>query len=292
MVNVFKSKKGQKLLLESYDKLLKLWEVQLTEDNIQTRYGTTHIIFCGNKNNPPLLMFHGVGDNSALMWILNAKELSKNYYIIAVDTIGGPGKSIPNNNYGKGFSQVLWIDDILDSLGLQSVEAYLAQLYTAKRPYKVNLTVCMAGSVAVPTKDKFALFKTFKVFLPEALFPTDRNIKKLLTKICGVNKDIFLENSDLLLHWKYLLKYGSPMAMGFHKIEPLSNDEIAILSKKAFFIIGNCDPLVSMSSMDVFEDNEIKYIVIDGAGHGINHEFASDINNKIIEYLSNRMILN
>lgn len=296
MIKVFKNKKGQQLLLESYDKLLELWDVSLSEKDIETRYGSTHIIFCGDKSNPPLLLFHGVGDNTAIMWIFNAKELSKSFFLIAVDTIGGPGKSVPNNNYGKGFRQVLWIDDILDSLGLKNVNiagvsngAYLAQLYTSKRPNRVNLSICMAGSVAVPTKNKFAMFKTFKVFLPEALFPTDKNIIRLLSKICGVNKDVFLKNNNLILHWKYLLKYGNPMAMGFHKIEPLSAEEIEILSKKTLFIIGNCDPITPVVCTDIFEANSINYLVIEGAGHGINHEFASRINSIICEYFSTNM---
>ncbi|HEY5587296.1 MAG TPA: hypothetical protein VIK78_22775 [Ruminiclostridium sp.] len=45
-------------------------------------------------------------------------------------------------------------------------------------------------------------------------------------------------------------------------------------------------------SSDIFDANSIKYIVIDGAGHGINHEFASIVNIKICEYLSGKMIFN
>jgi len=80
------------------------------------------------------------------------------------------------------------------------------------------------------------------------------------------------------------------MAMSFHKVEPLNKDEIAILSKKALFIIGNCDPLTPMSATAIFDANSIKYIVIDGSGHGINHEFASIINSKICEYLSGKLV--
>lgn len=299
MVKVFKNKKGQDLLLESYDQLLKLWGVQLIETDVKTRYGTTHIILCGDEKSPPLLMFHGVGDNSALMWVFNASELSKHFYLIAVDTIGGPGKSVPNVSYKKGFSQILWIDDILESLSINTVNivgvsngAYLSQLYTVKRPERVISAICMSGTVSVPSSDKFALIKTFKVFLPEVLFPTDKNIVKLLTKICGVNKHVFLNNEALMKHWKYLLKYNNPMAMGLHKIEPLSKEEISILSNKALFIIGNCDPITPTTSVKLFEDNCIKYVVIDGAGHGINHEFSETVNKMICDFLLDSKALN
>ena len=33
----------------------------------------------GEASNPSLLLFHGAGDNSALMWLNNAVELSRHY---------------------------------------------------------------------------------------------------------------------------------------------------------------------------------------------------------------------
>lgn len=58
------------------------------ELDIATPYGTTHCITAGDKSLPPLLLFHGVGDNSAVMWLLNMKELARHFYCIAVETLG------------------------------------------------------------------------------------------------------------------------------------------------------------------------------------------------------------
>lgn len=299
MVKVFKSDTGRKYLLKSYDRLLQLWGAKFKEKDVETRYGTTHVVLCGNENNPPLILFHGVGDNSALMWIYNARQLSESFYLIAIDTIGGPGKSIPNNNYGKEFSQVAWIDDILDSLGLDSVcaagvsnGAYLAQLYTSRRPDRVQKAVCMAGAVAIKKATKLSMFKTFRVFFPEALFPSERNARKLLSKLCGKNRDVFLKNNDLMQHWLYLLKYSNPMAMAFHKIEPLNPEEIRILSQKALFIIGASDPIATLDSIEIFKDSNINYLVIEGSGHGINHEFSDMINAEIEKFLLDKKVLN
>ena len=94
-MKVYKSKEEQKKILQSYDKLLLLWGCDKSEYDIETIYGSTHVIECGDKNLPTLVLFHGVGDDSALMWIYNAAFLSKHFHIFAIDTIGGPGKSIP-----------------------------------------------------------------------------------------------------------------------------------------------------------------------------------------------------
>jgi pimeloyl-ACP methyl ester carboxylesterase len=113
MIKVFKNEKGKERAIESYNKLLGSWDVEAVEMDIQTKCGTTHCIIAGNKENPPLLMFHGVGDNSAVMWLLNMKELSQHFYCIAIDTIGGPGKSVPNDKFNKNeFDQIEWINEI------------------------------------------------------------------------------------------------------------------------------------------------------------------------------------
>jgi len=88
-MKIFKSAIAQQNILDSYDRLLKMWDVDIEETDIPTTYGTTHIITCGDKTNPPLILFHGVGDNSALMWLYNARELSQHFWVFAVDTIGG-----------------------------------------------------------------------------------------------------------------------------------------------------------------------------------------------------------
>jgi pimeloyl-ACP methyl ester carboxylesterase len=293
MVKRFKSKTGEKLLLESYDNLLKLWGVHIEEKDVDTRYGKTHIILVGDTAKHPLLLFHGVGDNSALMWIYNARELSGHFYIIAVDTMGGPGKSEPGENYNKSFDHVLWIDDILDILYIDRLSiagvsngAWLAQCYTAKRPDRVNRVVCMAGSVSVQSKSN-TLLKMMKVFLPEALFPTQKNIHRLIKKLCGPNHKAFTGNDKLMQHWFYLLKYFNTMSMAFHKVFPLNQQEIDILREKALFLIGNFDRLVfNDRAIDALKENNLKFKIINDAGHGINHEQPTEINKEIAAFIS------
>ena len=93
-MKVYKSKEEQKKILQSYDKLLLQQGCDKSEYDIETIYGSTHVIECGDKNLPTLVLFHGVGDDSALMWIYNAAFLSKHFHIFAIDTIGGPGKTL------------------------------------------------------------------------------------------------------------------------------------------------------------------------------------------------------
>lgn len=223
-MKVYKSKEEQKKILQSYDKLLLQWGCDKSEYDIETIYGSTHVIECGDKNLPTLVLFHGVGDDSALMWIYNAAFLSKHFHIFAIDTIGGPGKSIPNENYNKDFDDILWIDQVLNGLKIEkaffagvSNGGYLLQYYTLKRPQRVIKGISIASAVPAG-KRKGLIPPLFKIFLPEALFPSDKNVLKLMKKICGKNCNVFTDNPDIMFHWKSLLQGFNNMAMSFHKV--------------------------------------------------------------------------
>ncbi|OBZ11671.1 hypothetical protein A8L34_15095 [Bacillus sp. FJAT-27264] len=287
-VNPFRKDEGKVLVYESYQRLLDQWGIPVQEEDVPTSYGQTHIITAGQSIHPPLLLFHGVGDNSALMWIYNISELSKHFYVIAVDTIGGPGKSKPNTNYNKTFDQAIWIDQILQHLKFDSINiagvsngAYLASYYTITNPSKVNKMVGLAGGI------KVSMLKMMMLFLPEALLPSsDKTTRKLLRKLCAPNTSIvFEENEELMSHWTYLLKYFNNKSMMFHKYRRFTTNELSILKEKAVYLIGEYDRLSNYpASIEELERSQIAYKIIPNAGHGINHEQADRINEELINY--------
>ncbi|MFF2017434.1 alpha/beta fold hydrolase [Paenibacillus sp. NPDC058177] len=292
VVNPFKKDEGKVLVYKSYQRLLDQWGIPVQEKDVPTSYGQTHIITAGQSIHPPLLLFHGVGDNSALMWIYNISELSKHFYVIAVDTIGGPGKSKPNTNYNKNFDQAIWIDQILQHLKFDSINiagvsngAYLASYYTITNPSKVNKMVGLAGGI------KVSMLKMMMLFLPEALLPSsDRTTRKLLRKLCAPNTSIvFEENEELMSHWTYLLKYFNNRSMMFHKYRKFTTNELSILKEKAIYLIGEFDRLSNYpGAIEELERNKITYKIIPNAGHGINHEQADRVNEELINYFGGR----
>lgn len=294
MLNRYKGSEGRQLVFGSYDKLLKMWGVDKTELDVETRFGKTHVITAGSRENPPLLLFHGVGDNSALMWIYNAKELSKHFYIMAVDAIGGSGKSEPDERYYKGFDQTLWIDDVLAALKVEktniagvSYGSYLTQLYAIERPEKVDKIICMAGAIALKDIIKGNGMSSMLIFLPEALFPSEKNAAKLMKKLCGSNSRVFTENKDLMQHWFYLLKYFNNRSMMYHKLKKFNQEQVNGISEKTYVLIGDCDRIAyAPVVVKMLEDYKIKHKILKHTGHGINHEQAEIINKEIINFFA------
>ncbi len=288
-MKVYKSVKAQRNIFDTYDRLLAIWNIIMEERDIPTKYGATHVILCGNQDNPPLVLFHGVGDNSALMWLYNAHALAQYFRVIAIDTIGGPGKSCPNENYNKSFDSATWIDQVLESLSLDRVYiagvsygAYLAQYYGINRPERVEKIVCMAGTV--PTDNFNPMKVMIKIFMPEALFPTKHNTIKLLRKLCGKNSSVFTENLIVLEHYNHLLKGFNNMAMRYHKLISFNAVQIDSIRDKCLYLVGEDDPFAKLGGKDVLLKHNMNVKFFHEVGHGINHEIADEINNTIIKY--------
>ncbi|MBO7448869.1 MAG: alpha/beta hydrolase [Clostridiales bacterium] len=293
MVKKYRSRKAGEKIIETYDQLLKGWDCELIERDIETTYGTTHVIETGIKDGDPLVLFHGVGDDSALMWIFNAKELGKHYRIYAIDTMGGPGKSVPNENYNKSFDDTKWIDETLQGLNIDrayfagvSMGSYLVALYTIRRTDKVKKGICISGAVHSESKSG-VIPPMFKIFLPEALFPNDKNVQKLIRKLCGSKYTVFTDDALIMDHYKSLLKGFNNAAMGYHKIEKtFTPEQIDILRTKVTFLVGNEDPFQKMGGREALLKNNMDAVFYEDAGHGLNHELHDEINSKMIELLS------
>jgi pimeloyl-ACP methyl ester carboxylesterase len=289
MVKKYRNKKAGEKILKTYDQLLKIWGCDTKERDITTTYGTIHVIETGREDGTPLVLFHGVGDDAALMWVYNAKRLGEHFKVYAMDTMGGPGKSVPNENYNKDFDDIKCIDEVLNGLAIGkaviagvSNGAYLVQAYTLHRPEKVIKGICIAGAVAVGGK-KMAMLAIMKIFMPEALFPTEKNMVKLVRKLCGSHYTEFSGNKVVMEHFRSVLKGFNNAAMGYHKVEGFTSEEIDKIRPKITYLVGEEDPFQKLGGRELLIENKMDAIFYKDAGHALNHELHDEINEKIIE---------
>jgi Predicted hydrolases or acyltransferases (alpha/beta hydrolase superfamily) len=291
VVKAFKNDLRQTQVLNSYNRILAEWSVDFQEQDVDGKYGTTHCIISGSPEKPPLLLFHGVGDNSAIMWLLNMKELSRHFYCIAVDTIGGPGKSIPNTHYKKGaFDQVEWINEIADHYNIDNFHiagvsngAYMAYNYTTVNSDRVNKAVCMEGGMV--TKPVKTMIQTLLLMFPHILIPTDRNLLKIIKKLSSPNSTIFNEHPLLAEHLVLLMKSHNQQAMFAHKIEGYDRAKGVAVRDKLYFLMGEHQMNLRGDLMRILDDGGFRYKIIPDAGHGINHERPGIINEEIVQFL-------
>lgn len=285
MVKVYRSERGAQRIRDSYDRLVGAWGIPVEERNIAGRYGTTHVLCAGDEANPALLLFHGVGDNSALMWRCNAAALSRRFRLYAVDMIGGSGKSVPGPAYYDKLDHGLYSGELMDSLGLDSTftagtsfGCWPAAMAAIAHPDRVKKTICMAGGIVSDPKDML-------VFLPEALFPTQGNIRRLLKKLAA-QPQIFLDDPLMMEHWGLLLRHFNNRSMAYHLMHPYTGEELDSLRDRTLFLIGNRDPIgYSSRKEQALRDAGMNYKIFPDVGHGINHEISERINQEIINFM-------
>jgi pimeloyl-ACP methyl ester carboxylesterase len=93
-INLFKTSKGQAQYFAAYDAAMQLWPVPYQSTFITTPYGRTHVISCGPEDAFPLVLLHA-GQASSTMWFPNIAQLCGKFNVLALDTPGEPGKSVP-----------------------------------------------------------------------------------------------------------------------------------------------------------------------------------------------------
>lgn len=146
---IYKTEDGGREILRRYDDALAQWPVRADQLRLPTREGETFVLTCGAEDAPPLLLFHGSGTNTA-MWMGDVAMWAKHFRVYAVDMIGEPGHSAPSRPPLDSEAYALWLDDVLEGLGVKraavvgaSLGGWLAVDYATRRPHRVERLVLM-----------------------------------------------------------------------------------------------------------------------------------------------------
>ena len=113
----FNTPEGEARYLAAYDAALKRWPVPYEELDVPTRFGITHVVAAGRKNAPALVLLHGYMATS-VMWAPNIADFTNDYRVYAIDIMGQPSKSIPDQPIRTATDYVAWLTATLDGLGL------------------------------------------------------------------------------------------------------------------------------------------------------------------------------
>jgi len=173
--SAFKTSEGEAKFLAAYDNEMKLWSVPFEQIDIRSRFGTTHIVVCGPKTAPPLVLLHGYMA-TLTMWSPNIAAFSKDYRVYAVDVMGQPGKSRPDEPICNLPDFVSWLTATLDALHLDRVflvgmsfGGWLALNYAVAAPQRVRKLVLLSPGGLLPMVRQFTVRGMFMVWLPTRL---------------------------------------------------------------------------------------------------------------------------
>ncbi|HEX2947030.1 MAG TPA: alpha/beta hydrolase [Clostridia bacterium] len=292
MISAYKNQKGMEEVIKSYNGLLKLWRTEYTEEDVPTSFGATHCILAGDRDKPPLLLLHGVGDNSAIMWPFNIGELSKHFFCIAVDTLGGPGKSVPGENFTKEkFTQRQWLNEVAAHYGLGQFNiagvsngAVMAFNYTVMEPEKVLKAICIEGGMAInPMK---SILRFMIMMFPEILMPTRKNMIRIVYKLTSPKNHFYENHPEIVDHLLLLMKNHNRKAMNVHTVYKYDREASVRIYDKFYFLFGDVRMEERKELFNLLEKDGYKYKIIKDAGHGLNHEQAKAVNGEMVGFLA------
>ncbi len=264
---VFKSKDGQRQVMELYDRMLGQWPVEHEMLEIPTRHGNTFVIASGDPGADQLVLLHGAGSNS-LMWIDDIQAYSKYYRVYAVDLIGEAGKSAANRPSWQGPAYEEWLTDIYDGLKMDkatiigiSQGGWTSLKFATARPERVDRLVLICPGGIIYDNMPFILYaftlKTMGVW-------GTRRLVKMLFGDQPVEKSVLEAMTLTIKNFKHRLE-----------IPPLyANEELAALSMPTLYIGGTKDALRNSAKIADRLRRLVPNLTVDlvhGGGHAMNN---------------------
>ncbi|MFE0381496.1 alpha/beta fold hydrolase [Streptomyces inhibens] len=144
MSTIYKSEAGASEIQRRYREELRTWPVPAEHMRVPTREGETFVVVSGPEDAPPVLLLHGSGANTT-MWRDDITSWARHFRTYAVDLIGEPGLSAPSRPPLASDAYALWLDEVLEGLGITSASivgislgGWLALDYATRRPERVT----------------------------------------------------------------------------------------------------------------------------------------------------------
>jgi pimeloyl-ACP methyl ester carboxylesterase len=171
--SAFKTPHGEAAYLSAYEAAMKLWPVPHQQIDIPSRFGITHVVASGREDAPPLVLLHGYWA-TLTMWTLNIADFSKDYRVYAVDIMGQPSRSFPDEPVRNAADYVEWLTATLDALHLDRVSlvgmsygGWLALTYAVAVPKRVQSLVLLSPAACVlPLVTQFSPRGMLMLFVP------------------------------------------------------------------------------------------------------------------------------
>ena len=98
--SAFKTAEVKPRILAAYDAEMKLWPVPYEEIDVRVGLGRRTWSSADRRTAPPLVLLHGYMA-TLTMWSPNIAAFSKDYRVYAIDVMGQPSKSLPDEPIRK-----------------------------------------------------------------------------------------------------------------------------------------------------------------------------------------------
>ena len=117
-ISAFRSDDVRAAYLRLYDAALAASTIPVTESDIDTSFGRTHVLRAGDPSKPPLVALHG-SSISSTSWVPLLPILTATHRVTMIDAIDESGKSIATKPTTDSAGLVAWLDETLRAVDIQ-----------------------------------------------------------------------------------------------------------------------------------------------------------------------------
>lgn len=241
---IYKSEQAGKRIHELYREILASWPVAHEEKTVATRFGDTFVVASGPRDAPGVVLLHGTMATAA-MWRDEVQTLASDHRVYAVDVIGDAGFSAPVRPPVSTDAHALWLNDVLDALGVPgahvvglSLGGWLAIDLAARYPERVHsLTLITPGGVA----DKNVIIWALPLMMLGSW-----GTQKVMERILGPAPEVVTRDQQQVAALSAAIFQGMQPRSG---LRTFSDEELAALDMPVLVLLGADD--VTMDSAKI-----------------------------------------
>lgn len=161
-VSSFTSRRGAERFLRAYDTAMAdLWPAKPQTRDIETRFGTVRTYRVGSPGSPSVVLLCGAG-GSSVSWYQYVASLSDHFDVLAVDTLGEPGRSVQTVPIANAADTADWLEDTFVALNVTdahvvgtSYGGWIAVQHALRQPGRTTRITLVDGAGFEPLDRRF-----------------------------------------------------------------------------------------------------------------------------------------
>jgi pimeloyl-ACP methyl ester carboxylesterase len=284
-VSLYRNEDGHAAVEAHYDRSFQESGVPFETRFVDTRFGSTHTVSCGEPTGAPLVLWHGLNTN-ATSWTGWIPAFISDYRIYAVDTIGGMGKSAPSRPDHRGSDYGLWAADVLGGLELDRANmigvsngGWLVLKLASVAPDRIACAVLMS-SAGFARMSLTAVLRMIPALLRRSPEEIARRLMATVSPPDMPLDPAFLELFELTLRSGFRSKPFPPA---------LPDEEIGRLSAPTYLLMGQYenafDPYRAIQRALRSLPNVIAAEIVPDVGHAMLHRQPDWVTRRVHAFL-------
>lgn len=284
----FKDDETKAAFMAAYDRIMvERWPVPYETQDVDTRFGRTHVISSGPEHGKPIVLLHGGGSCSAMWFSIVGRLVDAGYRCVALDRVGDVGRSTIKEVPQDEQALADWLLDGLDSLGIDkppmvglSYGAFMNINFARVHPDRISSIIMLTpGGVFARLRRRWTL--RMVVSIGSRYEPLVRNAFSYISGGREPDEAVFELARLSWATWK-----------GPEYMPPVySDDELRSITHPSLLLVGDRDVIYDPVKVLRRADEtmpDVEVALITGGGHTLSLDEPEAVSRRILGFLAHQ----